>query len=92
MDVEEFEDLIDRPRGDMSSWPDAKRRARKILLTSSREAQPLIEQAGTLCAVVAVPRRPVPVVAMAATRGAIPPHFQHFPFIHDPATETKTPY
>jgi hypothetical protein len=29
---------------------------------------------------------------MAATRGAIPRHFQHFLFIHDPAAETKTPY
>jgi hypothetical protein len=32
------------------------------------------------------------VVAKAATRGAIPQHFQHFLFIRDPATETKTPY
>jgi hypothetical protein len=29
---------------------------------------------------------------MAATRGAIPPHFQHLLFIHDPAMETTTPY
>jgi hypothetical protein len=29
---------------------------------------------------------------LAATRGAIPPRFQHFLFIHDPAAETKTPY
>jgi hypothetical protein len=55
MDGEAFEDLIDRLRGDMSSWPDAKRHAGKILLTSSRKAQPLIEQAWTLRATLTVP-------------------------------------
>jgi hypothetical protein len=60
MDVEDFEDLIDRLRGDMSSWPDAKRHAGKILLTSSRKAQPLIEQAGTPRVAVAVPAASCP--------------------------------
>jgi hypothetical protein len=98
MDVEKFEDLNDRLRGDMSSWPDAKRHAGKILLTSSRKAQPLIEQAWTLRAAVAVPAPSypcgcqVPVVTKAAVRGAIAPHFQHFVSIHDPAAGTKTPY
>jgi hypothetical protein len=99
MDGEAFEDLIDRLRGDMSNWPDAKRHAGKILLTSSRKAQPLIEkaqplieQAWTLRATLRLPRHPIPVVALAATRGAIPPHFQHFLFSHDPATGTKAPY
>jgi hypothetical protein len=92
MDVEEFEDLNDRLRGDMSSWPDAKRHAGKILLTSSRKARPLIEQAGTSRAAVVAPAASCPCGSVAATRGAIPQHFQHFLFIHDPATGTKTPY
>jgi hypothetical protein len=99
MDGEAFEDLIDRLRGDMSNWPDAKRHAGKILLTSSRRAQPLIDKAQPLIGQAwhralrwRFPRHPIPLVAMAATRGAIPRHFQHFLFIHDPATETRTPY
>jgi hypothetical protein len=99
MDVEEFEDLIDRLRGDMSGWPDAKRHAGKILLTSSRKAQPLIEkaqplieQAWTSRAAVAVPAPSYPCGCHGRDAGAIPPRFQHFHFIHDPATETMTQY
>jgi hypothetical protein len=98
MDREEFEDLIDRLRGDLSGWLDAKRHAGKILLTSLRKAQPLIEkaqplieQAWTLRATLTAPAPSYPCGCHAATRGAIPPHFQHFLFTHDPATETKAP-
>src|SRR5882757_231153 len=86
MDGEEFEDLIDRLRGDMSNWPDAKRHAGKILLTSSRraqplidEAQPLIEQAWTSRAAVAVPAPSYPCGCHGRDAGRNPAAFPAFP-------------
>ena len=86
MDGEAFEDLIDRLRGDMSNWPDAKRQAGKILLTSSRKAQPLIEkaqpligQAWTSRAAVAVPALSYPFGCHGRDAGHNPAAFPAFP-------------
>jgi hypothetical protein len=79
MDGEAFEDPIDRRRGDMSSWPDAKRRADKILLMSSRKAQPLIEQAWTLRATLAVPAPSYPCGSHGRDAGRDPAAFAAFP-------------
>jgi hypothetical protein len=86
MDREEFEDLIDRLRGDLSGWLDAKRHAGKILLTSLRKAQPLIEkaqplieQAWTLRATLTAPAPSYPCGCHGRDAGRNPTAFPAFP-------------
>jgi hypothetical protein len=55
MDVEEFEDLIDRLGEDTSRWPDAQHQAAASLLSSSPEAVALLARARALREVLAVP-------------------------------------
>lgn len=48
MDVEEFEDLVDRFGEDLSQWPVSSRAAGAALLRDSAEAQRVVEEAGLL--------------------------------------------
>ena len=48
MDIEEFEDLVDRLGEDLAAWPDHDRRAAEVLLRHSAEAREIISEATSL--------------------------------------------
>ena len=48
MDIEEFEDLLDRLGEDLSRWPAGKQRSASVLLAQSGEARELLREAVSL--------------------------------------------
>jgi hypothetical protein len=48
MDIEEFEDLLDRLGEDLSRWPAEKQKSASVLLAQSGEARELLREAATL--------------------------------------------
>jgi hypothetical protein len=73
MDVNAFEDLIDRLGEDMSCWPEAECAAAEQLLASSGEARALLEEACALRRLLAGPPIRAPAgladrIAAAAAR------------------------
>jgi hypothetical protein len=56
MDIEEFEDLVDRLGEDLAAWPDHDRKAAEVLLRNSAEAREIISEATSLR--MAFARRP----------------------------------
>lgn len=79
MNVNEFEDLIDRLGEDMSRWPAAQREAAEGLLASSPEAQAILDEARILRMALAAPAVKAPpglaerIIAAAGKLVVAPP-------------------
>ena len=73
MDIEEFEDLVDRFGEDLSQWPHSSREAGAALLRDSPEALEIVEQARQLRALLAPhpsERAPARLVGRITARAA----------------------
>jgi hypothetical protein len=55
MDIEEFEDLLDRLGEDLSRWPAEKQRSASVLLAQSGEARELLREAVSLRSLLSKP-------------------------------------
>jgi hypothetical protein len=55
MDIEEFEDLLDRLGEDLSRWPTEKQRSASVLLAQSGEARELLREAVSLRSLLSKP-------------------------------------
>src|ERR1700709_43481 len=55
MDIEEFEDLLDRLGEDLSCWPTEKQRSASALLAESGEARELLREAVSLRSLLSKP-------------------------------------
>jgi hypothetical protein len=80
MDLNEFEDLIDRLGEDVSRWPESQRPAALRLIASSSAAKELLAQARTLREALAAPSVRAPaglvdriVVAAGKLKADAPP-------------------